>query len=223
MCKISSFERENLSGSLHQPDTGSRGGLALTHGAGANCDARLLVAVAEAFCASGWTVLRYNLPFRRKRPTGPPWPGSGVLDQDGVRDAIAQLRSLTSGPIIAAGHSYGGRQTTLLAAREPAVCDGLIALSYPLHPPNKPDQLRTAHFPELKIPVLFVQGSADGFGTVAEMQAAIHLIPAATKLTVVERAGHDLKGGKIDIQVLLVREIEALLSDYCSQPPPNAL
>jgi predicted alpha/beta-hydrolase family hydrolase len=211
VCKISSFEQQNISGFWHKPKGASRGGLALTHGAGGNCNAKLLVAVADAFCVHGWTALRYNLPFRRQRPIGPPLPKSAELDQTGARDAIRVVRASTSGPIVAAGHSYGGRQTTMLLAKEPGLCDAMIAFSYPLHPPNKPEQLRTAHFPELKMPTLFVHGSADPFGSAAEMESAIAAIHSRTRLVVIPGAGHDLKSGKFDIETLVIRELEALL------------
>lgn len=94
------------------------------------------------------------------------------------------------------GLSYGGRQTTLLAAEDATVADGLLLLSYPLHPPGRPEQLRTAHLPSLKMPALFVHGTKDPFGAVEEMQAALKLIPAATALVVVEGAGHDLGYGR---------------------------
>ena len=209
---IRTFEQGSVSGFVHERDGESRGGLALTHGAGANCQARLLVVLAEAFCRCGWTVLRYDLPFRRARRSGPPPRYSAAADQAGIRDAIAQVRTLTDGPVIAAGHSYGGRQTTMLAAAEPQLCDALIAFSYPLHPPDKPDQLRTAHFPQLRIPVLFVHGSADPFGTREEMEAAIKEIPTPKKLAIVERVGHDLKAGKFDIERLVLANVNALLS-----------
>jgi hypothetical protein len=99
----------------------------------------------------------------------------------------------------------------MTAAKQQDLCDAIVALSYPLHPPNKPDQLRTAHFPELHVPMLFVHGSADPFGTAAEMQEAIKAIPSQTKLVVIERAGHDLKNGKIDLDGFVVKELEALL------------
>jgi hypothetical protein len=99
----------------------------------------------------------------------------------------------------------------MLAAQEPELCDALIALSYPLHAPNKPQQLRTAHFAQLKIPVLFVHGSNDPFGSIDEMTMAIKAIPAQTKLAIVERAGHDLKGGKLDVDALVIRETDTLL------------
>jgi predicted alpha/beta-hydrolase family hydrolase len=128
-----------------------------------------------------------------------------------VRDAVTELRKITGGWIAAGGHSYGGRQTTMLAAREQRLCDVLLALSYPLHPPKKPEQWRTAHFAELTSPVLFLHGSRDGFGSPAEMRAAMEAIPSRTRLSVVEGAGHDLKSGKFDIPALVIGELRALL------------
>jgi hypothetical protein len=80
----------------------------------------------------------------------------------------------------------------MLAAEEPNVADALLLLSYPLHPPHKPQQLRTGHFGSIQIPALFVHGARDTFGTVDEMQAALGLIPARTHLAMVEGAGHSL-------------------------------
>jgi predicted alpha/beta-hydrolase family hydrolase len=90
------------------------------------------------------------------------------------------------------GHSYGGRQASMLAAEALGLVDGLLLLSYPLHPPKQREKLRTAHFPKLQTPALFVSGARDGFGTVEEMGAALKLIPAKTKLLTIEGAGHEL-------------------------------
>ena len=80
----------------------------------------------------------------------------------------------------------------MLLAENPAAAAGLLLLSYPLHPPRKPDQMRTAHLPQLKTPALFVHGERDPFGSAAEMQAALKLIPSRKHLQIVERAGHEL-------------------------------
>lgn len=167
-------------------------GLVLTHGAGANCNAPLLVALAEAFSASGWTVLRCDLPFRQARPTGPPMRGSADRDQQGLRAAVAAMRREVAGRVFLGGHSYGGRQATMLAAAEPGVADALLLLSYPLHPPQKPGELRTGHFPKLQTAAMFVQGTCDGFGTIDEVTAALKLIPARTELMPIAGAGHEL-------------------------------
>ena len=165
--------------------------LVLTHGAGSNCNAPLLVTLSDAFCASGWTVLRCDLAFRQLRPHGPP-RGSAERDQQGLRAAVGSMRRRTSGRVFLGGHSYGGRQASMLAADQPELVDRLLLLSYPLHPPQRPAELRTGHFPRLQIPALFVHGTRDGFGSVDEMTAALQLIPAATELLPVTGAGHEL-------------------------------
>ena len=179
-------------GFLHLPTKPSRNSLILTHGAGANCQSPLLLALANAFCDTGVTVLRCDLPFRQARPHGPPMRGSADRDQQGLRRAVELLRHIAPGRVFLAGHSYGGRQGTMLAASEPGLVDGLLLLSYPLHPPKNREQLRTAHFPNLQTPALFVSGTRDGFGTVEELAAALQLIPARTQLVIVEGAGHEL-------------------------------
>ncbi len=181
-----------LRGFLHRPANPNGKALVLTHGAGSNCQAPLLIALAEAFAGAGFTVLRCDLPFRQERPFGPPHPGNAARDREGLKHAIEAMRKRASGQVFLGGHSYGGRQGTMLCADEPGLADGLLLLSYPLHPPRKPEQLRTQHFPRLQTPALFVQGTHDPFGAIAEMEAALKLIPAKTSLLPVEGAGHDL-------------------------------
>jgi len=179
-------------GFLHRAAGLGGDGLVLSHGAGSNCSSTLLVALADAFCSSGWTVLRCDLPFRQARPTGPPQRGSAERDQQGLKAAVASMRRQVSGRIFLGGHSYGGRQASMLCAAEPGLVDGLLLLSYPLHPPQKPNELRTAHFPHLQTPALFVHGERDGFGSIDEVTAALKLIPARTELLPIPAAGHEL-------------------------------
>jgi predicted alpha/beta-hydrolase family hydrolase len=179
-------------GFLHRAADSSADGLVLTHGAGHNCESPWLRALAEAFCAAGITVLRCDLPFRQARPHGPPMRGSAERDQEGLRAAISALRRETGGRIFLGGHSYGGRQASILAAGSPEVADRLLLLSYPLHPPEKPLDTRTKHFPSLHTPALFVSGERDGFGSKDELQEALKLIPASTELLMIENAGHEL-------------------------------
>jgi predicted alpha/beta-hydrolase family hydrolase len=189
-------------GFLHRPATPSEEALVLTHGAGSNCQAPLLIAIAEAFVDAGFTVLRSDLPYRQKRPHGPPFPGGAAEDRAGLRNAVESLRKLTAGQpfrpfkrMFLGGHSYGGRQATMLAAQDEALAgliQGLLLLSYPLHPPCKPADLRTNHFPALRTQALFVHGTRDPFGSLEEMERALKLIPARTSLIAIEGAGHDL-------------------------------
>ncbi|MGA1981742.1 MAG: alpha/beta family hydrolase [Acidobacteriaceae bacterium] len=193
-------------GFLHLPAHPSGDALVLTHGAGANCNAPLLVAMAGAFCDSGFAVLRCDLPFRQARPHGPPPPGSAARDQQGLEAAIASMRKQTSGCVFLGGHSYGGRQASMLAAAEPGVVDRLLLLSYPLHPPRRPEELRTTHFPRLQTSALFVHGARDGFGSIDELAAALSLIPAPTELLSVPGAGHELltKQNRDDLPMKIV-------------------
>ena len=182
----------HVRGWLHTPD-GSRGdALILTHGAGGNCAAPLLVALAETFCGHGYTVLRCDLPFRQERRFGPPFPGNAERDRAGLRNAVTAMRKIVDGKVFLGGHSYGGRQATMLCAEEPDLVSGLLLLSYPLHPPRKPEQLRIQHLPDLRTPSLFVSGTRDPFGSVEEIKKARQLIPARNELMTVDGAGHDL-------------------------------
>jgi len=182
----------NVLGFLRAPDTPNGNGLVLTHGAGGNAQAPLLRALAETFAQAGYTVLRCNLPYRQSRSFGPPGPTDAARDRAGLKNAIAAIKAIVPGRILLGGHSYGGRQSSMLCAEDPGLVSGLLLLSYPLHPPRKPEQQRTQHLPSLHTPTLFVHGTRDPFGTIEELEKAIKMIPAPTKLLTVQGAGHDL-------------------------------
>ncbi len=185
-----------VQGFLHEPAQANGNALVFTHGAGRNSNSALLQAIGRCFADIGFVVLRCDLPFRQARATGPPRPGDAARDRQGLERAVQVIRGRASGRIFLGGQSYGGRQATMLMADEPALADGLLLTSYPLHPPGKPEQLRTAHFPRLHTPALFVEGSRDPFATFEEMEAAMKLIPARTFMVKIEGAGHDLVGRK---------------------------
>lgn len=187
-------------GFLHRPAHANGDGLVLTHGAGSNCNAPLLIALAETFSDAGFTVLRCDLPYRQDRSYGPPGPGGAKRDRAGLKNAGTALKNCISGKAFLGGHSYGGRQASMLCAELAEISPdkaakeiaGLLLLSYPLHPPRKPEQLRTQHFFHLQTPALFVEGTRDPFGTIAELEQALKLIPAKTQMMAVEGQGHDL-------------------------------
>ena len=183
-------------------------GIILTHGAGSNADAPLLVALAAAFEAAGWRAVRYNLPFRTSGRKGPPMPAHSAADRAGLAQQVAEMRAAVDGKVAIGGHSYGGRQASMLAAEQPGLIDALLLLSYPLHPPEKPQQLRTDHFPKLQTPALIVHGVRDPFATPEELQKAVALIPATARIISVEKAGHELKGVSV---ATLVNEFTKVL------------
>lgn len=185
----------------------------LTHGAGGNAESPALLEVAAAFAAAGFTVLRCDLPFRQARRTGPPSPARAARDRAGLRSAVGALRRRAPGRIVLGGHSYGGRQASMLAAEVPDIADALLLLSYPLHPPKWPRRRRSAHFPALRIPSIFVHGTRDPFASIAEMRAALRLIAAPTALVVARGAPHDLAagpGGRAAVAALAAEALTAL-------------
>jgi uncharacterized protein len=226
-----------IRGFLHTPDNPNSRALVLTHSAGGNAQAPLLRALAEAFAGTGITVLRCDLPYRQVRPFGPPGPGDAARDRAGLKNAVAAIKKIVDATLLAssaksgnsselreenyrtflAGHSYGGRQSSMLCAEEPELVAGLILLSYPLHPPRKPEQQRTQHLPDLRTPTLFVHGTRDPFGSIPELQRAIKMIPAKTKLLTVEGTGHDLgfkgKTKKEELPKSVLAEFENLIAE----------
>ena len=201
-------------GFLHRPVNATGDGLVLAHGAGSNANAPLLIALAEAFSAQGFVVLRCNLPYRQTRSYGPPGPGDAARDREGLKNAVRAIRKIANRRIFLGGHSYGGRQSTMLCAEEPELVQGLLLMSYPLHPPRKPDQKRVQHLPQLRTPSLFISGTRDPFGWIAEMEDALRLIPAQTRLVPVEDGGHDLGFTKKASQNGLPKEIWEVFREF---------
>jgi uncharacterized protein len=193
---------DDIEGVAHEPDGTPTGAVVVTHGAGGNRDGALLVKLCDEWARRGWLAVRYNLPYRRRRPKGPP-SGSAKADQEGVAEAVAFARTLTDGPVIAGGHSYGGRMTSMAVADGLAV-DVLALTSYPLHPPGKPERARTEHLPSITVPTVFTHGTADPFGTPDEMRAALALVGAPTEFIEITGARHDLGSKTLDVPALAV-------------------
>lgn len=189
-------EEPAVRGFLHRPRNGNGEGLVLTHGAGGHCGSSLLVSLAESFSGAGIAVLRCDLPFRQKRRQGPPHPSGAEKDRAGLHAAVAALRRIVRGRVFLGGQSYGGRQATMLAAEDAGATDGLVLLSYPLHPPGAPDKKRTEHLPQIKVPALFLHGTRDPFGTPEEMAGALKLMAARNKLVLIQGGGHGLLTGR---------------------------
>lgn len=197
------MDLDAIAGIAHEPAGAPTGAVVLTHGAGGSRESPLLIRICDEWASRGWLAIRYDLPYRRRRPKGPP-SGSASADQAGVVEAIELARELTDGPVVAGGHSYGGRMTSMVAAEPPAPMDVLTLFSYPLHPPGKPERARTEHLPRITVPTVFTHGTADSFGTLEELRAAAALIPAPTAIVQVTGARHDLGSKKLDVPALAV-------------------
>lgn len=194
---------DQIAGIAHEPDGTAKGVVVLTHGAGGNRDSQLLHQVCDEWAQRGWLAVRYNLPYRRRRPTGPP-SGSAASDRTGIVEAIALCRGLAGGPMIAGGHSYGGRQTSMVVAAGEAPVDVLTLFSYPLHPPGKPERLRTEHLPDITVPTVFTHGTSDPFGTPDELRTAAALISGTTAVVEIASARHDLRSKTLNVPALAV-------------------
>jgi predicted alpha/beta-hydrolase family hydrolase len=202
---------DQIAGIAHEPRGKAKGAVVLTHGAGGSRESPLLVRICDEWAGRGWLAVRYNLPYRRRRPKGPP-SGSAKADQAGAVEAIALAHTLTSGPVIAGGHSYGGRMTSMVVADEAAEVAVLTLFSYPLHPPGKPERARTEHLGNITVPTVFTHGTADPFGTIDELRPAAALISAPTEIVEVTGARHDLGSRTLDVPVLAVDAALRLLA-----------
>ena len=200
-----------IAGIAHEPDGKPRGTVVLTHGAGGSRESALLKRICDEWARRGWLAVRYNLPYRRRRPKGPP-SGSAATDQAGVIEAIELVATLANGPVIAGGHSYGGRMTSMVVAEGATRVDALTLFSYPLHPPGKPEKPRTEHLPRIEVPTVFTHGTSDPFGSIDELRAAAALIPVSTEVVEITGARHDLGSKTLDVPVLAVDAALRLLS-----------
>jgi predicted alpha/beta-hydrolase family hydrolase len=194
---------EAIAGVAHEPAGTPTGAVVLTHGAGGSRDAPMLVRVCDEWARRGFLAVRFNLPYRRRRPKGPP-SGSAAADQAGLVEAVDLVRgALADVPVLAGGHSYGGRMTSMAVADGLAV-DVLTLFSYPLHPPGKPERARTQHLPDITVPTVFTHGTSDPFGTIDELRSAAALLAGPSTVVEVTGARHDLGSKTLDVPALAV-------------------
>lgn len=169
-----------------------RAGLLFTPGASATREQPALVAVDEAATAIGLVVDRIDFPYTqagRRAPDRPP-----VLLET-IRQgaaALAERSSLPPSDLFLGGRSMGGRIASMAVA-EGLPAAGLVLISYPLHPPGKPERLRTEHFGSIEVPCLFVSGTRDTFGTPAELVAEVKAIPGNVTHVWIEGGDHGLR------------------------------
>ncbi|BBZ20491.1 alpha/beta hydrolase family protein [Mycolicibacterium gadium] len=196
---------EDIAGIAHEPpgQVVPVGTVMLTHGAGGSRDSPLLQKICDEWATRGWLAVRFNLPYRRRRPKGPP-SNSAATDQAGIVEAVELARTLTEGPVVAGGHSYGGRMTSMVVADDAAKVDALTLFSYPLHPPGKPERARTEHLPRISVPTVFTHGTADPFGSIDELRTAAALISGSTEVVEINGARHDLGSKTLNVPALAV-------------------
>jgi predicted alpha/beta-hydrolase family hydrolase len=167
----------------------------LAHGAGSDRNGTALTATAARLAAAGIPTLRFDYPYRTAGRNAPDRPA--VLEA-ATRAAVAlaaEATELSADQLVLGGRSMGGRYCSMVAGAEddPVPCRGLVLLSYPLHPAGKPGQLRTAHFPRLRMPVLFISGTRDSLAGRDALEAAAKAIPGAVEFHWIDDADHSYR------------------------------
>ena len=171
----------------------NRVSLILGHGAGANQLSGFMRLFAAGLAERGLDVVTFNFLYTeqgRKIPDPAPRLESCYR---AVIDAVVKHKKLKGNRLVIGGKSMGGRIASQVAASQPADIDGLVFLGYPLHPPGRPDKLRSEHLPKIKAPMLFVQGSRDAFGTKQEIEALIKKLKLPAELYSIEGGDHSFK------------------------------
>jgi predicted alpha/beta-hydrolase family hydrolase len=183
-------------------------GLVITPGASAGRQQSGLVAIDDAVTATGIAVDRVEFPSQAagKRRTDPP-PVCIATVRQAAGDLAARL-GVTVGRIAVGGRSFGGRMCSMAVAEGLGV-RALVLVSYPLHPPGKPDQLRTAHFPDLRVPCLFVSGRRDAFATPAELTRETAAIPGPVTLVFID-GDHGLRIGEAAAAAIVAEWVSGL-------------
>jgi hypothetical protein len=173
------------------PKRGVDRAVLLAHGAGADMNAPALTVVADALAAAKVPSLRFNFPYKAAGRRAPDRPA--VLDA-AVREAAGELSRITKLPperLVLGGRSMGGRICSMVAAETGAL--GLVLLGYPLHPPGNAAKLRVEHFPQLRMPALFVSGTRDSFGTPAELKRQTKKVKGPVSFHWIETGDHGFK------------------------------
>lgn len=166
-------------------------GMLLTPGAGSGADHQTLVAVEEALAPL--PVARIDFPYRREGRKAPDRAPKLIACVNDEADGLAARLGVDPGSLVLGGRSMGGRMCSMAVAEGRAAA-GLVLLSYPLHPPGKPEKLRTAHFVDLDVPCLFVSGTRDPFGSPDELEEAVAAIPGPVTMHWIDGARHEVKG-----------------------------
>jgi predicted alpha/beta-hydrolase family hydrolase len=177
------------------------GALLLTPGAGSDRNHASLVAIEHA--VAPLPVARVDFPYRRAGRRAPDRAEKLIACVVEEAAALAVAADVTPDRIVLGGRSMGGRMCSMAVA-EGLPAAGLVLISYPLHPPGKPEKLRTAHLPQLAVPCLFVSGERDTFGTPDELHAATATIPGPVTHVWLPGKGHDLKGANDTIVAAVV-------------------
>lgn len=185
--------------------------MTLAHGAGAGMNHPFMVALSKALAEAGIATLRFNFPFTENKKGRPDLP---VVAHKTIEAAIFEAHALfPSLPLFVAGKSFGGRMSSQYLSTHPnPLVEGIIFYGFPLHPPGKPSTDRAGHLKNIKIPMLFLQGTRDAMATLSLVESVCVSLPQAT-LIKIEGADHAFKAGKQNVVQLLANFTERWIAD----------
>jgi hypothetical protein len=185
----------------------SAGALLLAPGAGSDRNQPTLRAIEKA--VTPLPVVRMDFPYRRAGRKAPDRPDVLVQAVRDEAEALAAAARIRPRRLVLGGRSMGGRICSMAVA-DGLPAAGLVLVSYPLHPPGRPDRLRTEHLGRLDVPCLFVSGTSDPFGTPDELETATAAIPGSVTHVWIAGGRHDLKGADDDVAAAVTRWVRAL-------------
>ena len=164
----------------------------LAHGASSDRNGTALTATSARLAAAGIPTLRFDYPYRTEGRKAPDRPAVLEAATRAAVDMAAEVTGLSADQLVLGGRSMGGRYCSIVAGAEdePVPCRGLVLLGYPLHPAGKPDQLRTGHFPRLRMPVLFISGTRDALAGRDALETAAKAIPGPVEFHWIDDADH---------------------------------
>jgi len=217
-------EDTRVSGLLLAP-AGARACYVLAHGAGAGMNHPFMAAVAMALAERGIATLRYQFPYIErggKRPDPPP------VAQATVRAAAhAAARLVPELPLIAGGKSFGGRMTSQAQAKDPLPgVRGLAFLGFPLHPAGQPSQDRARHLFDVRIPMLFLQGTRDALAALDQLEPLCRALGARATLRPFRDADHSFhvpaRSGRkdADIRAEMLDALASWIAGVINAPVP---
>ena len=185
-------------------------GVVLFPGAGSSASHASLVSLEEAL--SPLPVARIDFPYRR---AGKSFPDKTPVLLECVRNevrAFAEQLGVQTSQLLIGGRSMGGRMCSMAVADEADPLDvaALVLMSYPLHPPKKPENLRTEHLPRITVPILCVSGTKDNFGTPEELESAFSVVPAHVQWHWVQNGRHELAKADADIAESVLQFIQTV-------------
>jgi len=189
--------------------TPSIAGLVLTAGSGGLANHQTLIDIDEQLSAQGVAVLRYDFEYRRAGKRSPGRADRLVGEMTETIEAFAARLGVATNAIAAGGRSMGGRVCTMAAAAGLEL-GGLVLLSYPLHPPAKPDRLRVDHWPDVSAPALFISSDSDPFGRPSDFAEHLHKWAGPVKTLWLSGGGHDPK--RIAHRAAIVETTESWLT-----------